>query len=394
LLLSLPPLPYLTPQIYALLSLLLSPPPAATSSTVSSAPTHLSNLTTIIDSLLSSPPSPTQTADQVEYTLALTSGLIKLARQDPLQTKSYLLRAWSTIWTSILINPATKPDAQRQASQSLGPQGLLRYCISDEMVLQAVQYKRQGSLEAGARKKQKTPFLTRIIEQISGALQSHALLMPHLLPILSALIARLRLRVTNDTPGEVDATGTGTTAAEELILDLVCEIGDLRLKRGFEEQEKADAVVGSAIEVMGVEAILKVLPLNVEPDANGVTPFPGRAHLLPLMRSKTTNDHLGFFTSYFVPLSERLFERKLAAEQAEKSGEAKVWEVVIGQVWDCLPGFLDQPRDLKEVRNQAHIRELTDIARLSLRHSSASCPSCCTPILFSVLRFSAPCRCL
>jgi ribosomal RNA-processing protein 12 len=33
-----------------------------------------------------------------------------------------------------------------------------------------------------------------------------------------------------------------------------------------------------------------------------------------------------------------------------RSAEAKVWEVVVGQIWDCFPGFCELTRDLKEVR--------------------------------------------
>jgi ribosomal RNA-processing protein 12 len=51
-----------------------------------------------------------------------------------------------------------------------------------------------------------------------------------------------------------------------------------------------------------------------------------------------------------MPISERLFERKVKAETEGRQGEAKVWEVVIGQVWDCLPGFFDLARDLQKVK--------------------------------------------
>lgn len=48
-------------------------------------------------------------------------------------------------------------------------------------------------------------------------------------------------------------------------------------------------------------------------------------------------------------MSERSFERKVKAEEGGRAGEAKVWEVIIGQIWDCLPGFVDLARDLREV---------------------------------------------
>lgn len=81
----------------------------------------------------------------------------------------------------------------------------------------------------------------------------------------------------------------------------------------------------------------------------GKTPSPGRAYLLPLIRTRTTNDSLLFFATYFRPLSERLFGKKVAAADGGRMGEAKVWDVIVGQVWDCFPGFCEMPRDLVEV---------------------------------------------
>jgi ribosomal RNA-processing protein 12 len=50
-------------------------------------------------------------------------------------------------------------------------------------------------------------------------------------------------------------------------LGLLKEVADLRNQPGFEEKAKLDEVVGMAIEVIGVEGILRELPLNIEPDA-------------------------------------------------------------------------------------------------------------------------------
>lgn len=82
---------------------------------------------------------------------------------------------------------------------------------------------------------------------------------------------------------------------------------------------------------------------------DGNTPQPGRAHLLPLIRSHTTNDSLTYFATYFRPLSERVFSRKVAAEDAGRGAEAKIWEVLVGQIWDAFPGFCEISRDLQEV---------------------------------------------
>ncbi|KAL7421785.1 pre-rRNA processing protein [Cryptotrichosporon argae] len=342
-LLSLPPHEHLTTQVYSLLSLLLTPPPAEA---VGPAPSVLANLPTIIESLLASPPSLTaRAADVPTYLSALTSALIKMSLQDPANLALFLPRTFTYIFHDVLL---ASPDAGvcKAAAAAIGDDGLVRYCLTDDAVLAAVNYVRQGSHVPGARKKQKTPFLTKMIDAVAAALDSHALKMSHLLAIIASLVQRLRLRVT--AGGEAEVDHTGRTAAEELLLDLVRDVGDLRIDKGFEAKDAVDQVVGGAFAVIGVEGVLRALPLNIEPDASGRAPRPGRAHLLPLIRTRTTNDSLAFFTNYFRPLSERVFERKVAADEAGRAAEAKVWDVIVGQIWDCLPGFCEMPRDLKE----------------------------------------------
>jgi ribosomal RNA-processing protein 12 len=75
---------------------------------------------------------------------------------------------------------------------------------------------------------------------------------------------------------------------------------------------------------------------------------PGRAFLLPLLRNRTTNTSLAYFTKVMVPLSERLFNAKTASESVRPI-EAKVYEALVDQVWACLKGFCDVPIDLTKV---------------------------------------------
>jgi ribosomal RNA-processing protein 12 len=343
LLLALPPHPHLTTQVYSLLAHLLSPPPADQHA---AKPAVMTNLPKIVDSLLQSPPELGST-DMASYLSALSSALIKMVLQDPANLGAYLPKAFNLIFNETLLAPSASAAVCTAAADAVA-NGIVRYCITDEGIVAAIDFMRRGSHMPGARKKQKTPFLTRLLGALTEALDSHALRMKYLLTILAALISRLRLRIA---PGEakIDPAGRAATAAEELLLPLIQDVGDLRVQPGFDYKDKVDDVIGMAIEVIGVEGVLKALPLNIEPDASGRPPQPGRAHLLPLIRTRTTNDSLGFFAEYFRPLSERIFERKVKAEDAGKDGEAKVWETIVSQIWACLPGFCDMPRDLKDV---------------------------------------------
>lgn len=257
-------MPHLTPQIYSLLANLFTPPPA---DSTAAAPAVLTNLPTVIDSLIASPPNiNSNTVDVPSYLSALTSALVKMSIQDPLSLPAYIPKAFNLIYHNMLLAPSPSPAVMIAASDAVGSQGLLRYCVSDEMILASVNYKRQGSDQPGARKKQKTPFLSKLIAGLTESLDSQALRIQYLLPILSAAISRLRLRVTGGD-AKVDESGKGVTAAEELLMGLIGEIADLKNDSGFEHKAKVDDVVGMAIEVIGVEGILKALPLNIEPDA-------------------------------------------------------------------------------------------------------------------------------
>ncbi|WRT66755.1 uncharacterized protein IL334_003718 [Kwoniella shivajii] len=355
LLLSLPPLPHLTTHIYSLLALLLSPPPV---DATGPKPSVLTNLPTILDSLLTSPP---EVSDTPTYLSAITSALIKMSLQDPTILPTYLPKAFNLIFHNILLSPNTTPAVLQSASEAIGSQGILRYCITDEAILSTVTYVRQGSNVPGARKKSKTPFLYKLINSITESMNTHALRLPYLFNILQALISRLRLRVLPGEFAKVDETGRGHTAAEELLMDIIKDVGDLRHQRGFEDKEGVDNVIGMAIEVIGVPVVLERLPLNIEPDSSGSTPYPGRAHLLPLIRSRTTNDQLSYFAGYFRPLSERLFEKKVSAEDGGRAAEAKVWETVVVQIWDCWSGFCEMPRDLKDGLTTPFLSLLTNL---------------------------------
>jgi hypothetical protein len=75
----------------------------------------------------------------------------------------------------------------------------------------------------------------------------------------------------------------------------------------------------------------------------------GRAFLLPLLASRTTNTRLSHFTNYFVPLSEKLFELQSKATENGKEAEARIWETLIGQIWTTFKGYCDVCTDLPEV---------------------------------------------
>jgi ribosomal RNA-processing protein 12 len=73
-----------------------------------------------------------------------------------------------------------------------------------------------------------------------------------------------------------------------------------------------------------------------------------RAYLLPLLAQPHPSP-LSHFVSYFVPLSERMFDLQQKAEMEGRQSEAKVWTVLVSQVWAGFSGYCHATSDLKEV---------------------------------------------
>jgi ribosomal RNA-processing protein 12 len=51
----------------------------------------------------------------------------------------------------------------------------------------------------------------------------------------------------------------------------------------------------------------------------------------------------------------------VAADEAGKAAEAKIWEASVSQIWDCFPGFCEMPRDLKEGLNAPFLGLISNI---------------------------------
>lgn len=85
----------------------------------------------------------------------------------------------------------------------------------------------------------------------------------------------------------------------------------------------------------------------MSPSAAGNEP---RAFILPLLPSPHPAP-LSHFVSYFVPLTERMFDLQQSAEVEGRASEAKVWNVLVAQIWTGLPGYCYGTPDLTKVSN-------------------------------------------
>jgi ribosomal RNA-processing protein 12 len=135
----------------------------------------------------------------------------------------------------------------------------------------------------------------------------------------------------------------------QCLLPVVKAAGELRGSDSFQGKKEADDLLGHAIKHMGPEAILSVLPHNLDQDSNK---YPGRAWLLPLLRDYVSNTTLAHFKSDLMPLSEEIYQRVIEHGNAERTPRIKIYETVVHQIWATLPGYCDLPLDLQATIDQ------------------------------------------
>lgn len=133
--------------------------------------------------------------------------------------------------------------------------------------------------------------------------------------------------------------------ADPLLSHITRTVGELRGNESFNGKKEADELLGKAVSAMGPEAFLRILPLNLSNPKGGE---PGRAWLLPILRTHVSNTNLAHFKTEFVPLSAIMFQ-KVMENTGEKTMEIKILETVVQQIWAIFPGYCDLPLDLTEV---------------------------------------------
>ncbi|KAL5506993.1 RRP12 [Sanghuangporus vaninii] len=328
-LLSLPRLGnlYLSQSAYGVLSDLLSIPddPAI--------PRNVDTSTSeLLQAIISSPPLKTDVGLLPSWLQVVGQVMVIYVSVDPDACTTELPRVWKAIFPYL---ESTDSATRRQTAAALSR---LSQCITPAFIETSL-----GSEKAA---------LSQIISQLTKALDSIAYVraIPEVLSVVSAIVTALQYR-----PG-----GRGSpTAAERLLIPLIQKIGDMRVKKGFEYKEAADTVLRSAVSVIGPEALLAVLPLNLEPEDRAAGREP-RAFLLPLLTEPHPSP-LSHFISYFVPLTERMFDLQQRAEAEGRAAEAKVWSVLVSQIWNGLPAYCYRTPDLRESLNPQFAQMLSQL---------------------------------
>lgn len=330
-LLALPRLgnPYLSQSSYAILADLLST--SLNSGTQSGA----EQIPATLAAILASRPLKSDLTVAPSWIRVLGRTMLTYRSADAEGCAVNFLNAWKAVWAFV---ESTHTQIRKAAAESLGS---LAQCITLPMTRAAVNEPEDGRSD-----------LRIIIMQTSQALDSlaYAQAIPELFTIISSLTTSLALRIEPRKP---------TTAAEILLLPLVEKVADLRVQKNFEHKEAADNVISTAMRVVGPAVLLSVLPLNLEPQDRQAGSEP-RAFLLPMI-SQPHPSPLSHFLSYFVPLSERMYNFQKKAEAEGRPAEAKVWSVLVSQVWTGFAGYCHASPDVKSALTPGFSQILSQI---------------------------------
>ncbi|KAH0827850.1 hypothetical protein J3R83DRAFT_3476 [Lanmaoa asiatica] len=330
-LLTLPRLgnPYLSQSSYSILSDLLS------ASVNSGTQSSTEQISVVLNAVLSSPPPKSDITVAPSWLRVLGDVMLAYRSADAEASSCEFIKVWKTVWSFFETSHTQTRKAVAQALESL------TQCITFPLARTAVADAPDG----------KSPVRSAVA-QITKALDSlaYASAIPELLHVVCSLTLSLNMRFEN---------GKSTLAAETILLPLVQKIADLRVEKNFEHKEAADSVISTAMRVMGPAVVLEAMPLNLEPQDRFVI-IPRflqltelfysqagrepRAFLLPMLAQPHPSP-LGHFVSYFVPLSERMFNLQNKAEADGRQSEAKVWNVLISQVWVGFAGYCHAPPD-------------------------------------------------
>ncbi len=139
-----------------------------------------------------------------------------------------------------------------------------------------------------------------------------------------------------------DESGCALLPAMEPLLRSLVEAHDSKQAKHAGLIEKA---LGRYVARCGPEAIMAIAPLALEGGA-GERP---RAWLLSVLRDAVSHAPIGYFAQALHPLAERLSAKADEYEDAGKDNDAKVYRLIVHQIWATFPAFMTFPTDFAAV---------------------------------------------
>ncbi|KAF5370856.1 hypothetical protein D9758_001883 [Tetrapyrgos nigripes] len=278
----------------------------------------------LLKTIMSLPPSKGDNSLAPAWVQVLGEAMATFCATDADACMNHINSVWKAVWPLLESNHTAVRQA---AAKSLN---LLLECISQS----PESFHRFGD------------FSTQISKALTSVTFTRAI--PEILQVASSLIINSqKTRVSMDD------------SMNQKVLSLIEQVGALRIAKGFEYKEAADATLASAMRVLGPEVLLELLPLNLEPSDRQAGREP-RAFLLPLLTQPHPSP-LSHFVSYFVPLSERMFDLQQQADQEGRDSEAKLWSVLVAQIWAGFSAYCHGTTDLETALNASFSQLLSQL---------------------------------
>lgn len=105
-----------------------------------------------------------------------------------------------------------------------------------------------------------------------------------------------------------------------------------------------DLTVGAAVRYVGVDRVLRAIPLDVDPDLPLAMTELKRSWLLPVLRVNISNASLSMFVRFFLPLAVKLHKKAASVDLTQ----AKIFAAVQHQIWELLPQFLNSAAEFEK----------------------------------------------
>lgn len=170
--------------------------------------------------------------------------------------------------------------------------------------------------------------------------------------ILDGLGRWLRVKDGPQVPYVLRSAADFSQEAAVDVLPVAADFVKLLATMHDSKQAKHAALIEQALQKFvarsGPTAILDLIPLNLEVPKGAANGTP-RAWLLPILRDAVSHTSLAYFLDELLPMADRLAAKSAAFAEAQKGHDAKVYLVIVHQIWATLGAYMTFPLDFAAV---------------------------------------------
>eukprot|EP00873_Tetraselmis_striata_P019446 jgi/Tetstr1/439710/TSEL_028129.t1 len=181
-----------------------------------------------------------------------------------------------------------------------------------------------------------------VVSAVASALSpQYADAWPAALPIVGAVLRQLGAQHVAMSVTLLERLDVMLTGASQGMED-----GDLD---AVECQPAVEAAMGAALQALGPEAVLNVLPLQLQEGLDGRGT--ARTWMLPLLRRHVRGSGLTLWVRSLLPLARVMGSQAAAATKVKTPGSAAraaVCRTLEMQLWHTLPAFANEAKDVAE----------------------------------------------